>query len=107
MQNPLTAVVFSVTGSRALQVSGEVSAPDGDLEDWVQFKSNGSDVAIQITCTGDAMNAELWSDGKPVNRLSCGKQVVVDVTADSDYFLRLLQNDPGHTDYVLNLEVIP
>jgi uncharacterized protein YraI len=41
MQAPLVATFFSPMDSRSLQVSGDVSAPDGDAEDWIQFSTDG------------------------------------------------------------------
>lgn len=107
MQAPLAATVFSVRGSRALQMQGDVSAPDGDAEDWVQFKSNGGTVAIKATCPQSAMRIELWRAGTSVQSFSCGEQVTMDVAADNDFFIRLIQGEAGYTGYVLNLEVLP
>jgi hypothetical protein len=110
-QAPLAVMFFSPTGSRALQVSGDVSAPDGDVEDWIQFTSAGGVVAIQVDCLGNTLRVELWKDGKPVDGflLSCGEQSFVTAASNSNYFLRLSEssaNEPGYTNYILRVEGI-
>jgi uncharacterized protein YraI len=108
MQAPLAEVVFSVTGSRILQFNGDVSAPDGDNEDWVRFTSQGGAVSIQLTCLeGAALRVELWDHGEPVGEFACGGASLASVTPGSDYLLRLIQNGAGYARYVLSLEVIP
>jgi hypothetical protein len=108
MQSPLTTVSFSPTGSRALQVNGDVSAPDGDVEDWIQFNTTqGGVVKIKVTCSGAALRVELWNQESPVDDFSCGGSSLEITEAGSNYFLRLMQNEPGYMGYTLNLEFIP
>jgi len=107
MQSPLAVTVFSPMGARALQVQGDISTPDGDVEDWIQFTSQGSVISIQATCTDAALRVELWNNGNPVNDFSCGEIFLVDVVPGDSYFLRLIQTGTGYTGYVLNLEGIP
>jgi uncharacterized protein YraI len=111
MQAPLTVAVFSATGSRALQVNGDVSAPDGDAEDWIQFTTAGETVAIEVMCPGNTLRVELWKNEKPVDSLllSCGDKSFVTVASYSSYFLRLSEssaNEPGYTNYILSVEDI-
>jgi uncharacterized protein YraI len=108
MQTPLAATVFSPTNSRSLQVNGDVSAPEGDTEDWIQFTSHGGVVEIQTTCSNPALGVELWNNGKPVDGFaySCGDKSQVTVTPNSSYFLRLSQNEQGYTKYILSVKDI-
>jgi len=111
MQAPLAAAVFAPTGSRTLQVNGDVSAPDGDVEDWIQFSTYGEVVAIQAACSSNTLRVELWNNGKPADDflLSCGGKSFVSVAANSSYFLRLSDdsvNDAGYTNYILSVESI-
>jgi uncharacterized protein YraI len=109
MQVPLAEAFLSATNSRALQVNGDVSAPDGDVEDWVQFTNASEVVAIHVTCSGNTLHVELWNNGKPVDGflLSCGERSFVTVTPNSDYFLQLSESSvgmPGYTKYILSVE---
>jgi len=111
MQAPLAMASFSPTGSRSLQLSGDVSAPNGDTEDWIQFTTNGGVVAIQATCSSNTLRLELWKDGKPVDGLllSCGDKSFVTAASNNIYFLRLSAvsaNKPGYVSYFLNVEGI-
>jgi uncharacterized protein YraI len=109
MQAPLAVAVFSPTNSRALQMNGDVSVPNGDIEDWVQFTTAGEVVAIQVTCPGNTLRVELWNNEKPVDDflLSCGEKSLVTVTPNSNYFLRLSEFSvamPEYTKYILSVE---
>jgi uncharacterized protein YraI len=107
MQAPLMSVTLSPSGSYALQLNGEISTP-GDTEDWVQFTTDRKAVAIKSTCSSDALQIELWSDGKPVDGFSssCGKTSFATVTPNSNYLLRMTGNKPGYISYILNVEAV-
>ncbi|CAG1010608.1 hypothetical protein ANAEL_03987 [Anaerolineales bacterium] len=107
MQSPLTKASLSPMTSRALQVNGDVSAPDGDAEDWIQFTSQSSAVSIQVTCPNNALSVELWNNGKSMGDFPCGETSVATVQPGDNYFLRLLQNGTGYTMYVLQLKIVP
>ena len=111
MQAPLTVARFSPTDSQAVQVQGNVSAPTGDTEDWVQFTTTGNGVVIQAVCTSDTLALELWNDEKNVNSLShgCGEGQFASVTPNGIYFLRILEisaSELRSTDYILTIEDI-
>jgi hypothetical protein len=111
MQAPLAVAFFSPVGSRALQVNGEVSEPNGDAEDWIQFTTAGKVVAIKVTCPGNTLSVELWNNEKPVDGLflACGEKSFVTVASNSRYFLRLSKssaNEPGTANYILGMESV-
>ena len=97
-QDPLAAVVFSVTGSRIFQVADEV-----DAEDWIRFTTWGGVIAVQLDCDDDSLLAELWQGGAPVKKFSCGDAFTTNLDA-GDYFLKLASN--VRAAYVLRVEVI-
>ncbi len=111
IQAPLTTVTFSPTGARTLQVQGDVSAPSGDIEDWIQFSAKNDLVSIQILCTSNTLQVELWNGEKIVDdlSLSCGNEHFVTTTPNSNYFLRLSESSTDElrcTSYILNVEII-
>ena len=111
MQAPLTVARFSPTGSQAIQIQGNVSAPAGDTEDWVQFTTTGNGVVIQVICTSDTLTLELWNDGKNVNSFpqGCGEGQFASITPNGIYFLRILETSTSElrsTDYILTIEDI-
>ena len=111
MQAPLAKAFFSSAGMGALQVSGDVSAPGGDTEDWVQFISTGKVITIQVTCSSDTLNIELWSNSILEKDLSpaCGNKQAVTITPNHNYFLRLSEAiaiEFHYTHYILSLEAL-
>ena len=79
--NPGGQVVFSANGTRVFTYSSQVSAPQGDPEDWIAFTpyastSSKARLRISLTCSGNgALTVELWQGGIPVSgwgALACG-----------------------------------
>jgi len=75
--NPLANVVFEPNGTRAFIYAGDVSSPQGDTEDWIQFKPDQQTILASITCTGsESLQVELLENGIPVDlEIGCGAQV--------------------------------
>jgi uncharacterized protein YraI len=111
MQAPLAVTIFSSTNARALQVKGNVSAPEGDSKDWIQFSAAGNAVVVGIICSSNALQVELWSTEALVNTFSlpCGDKEILNITPNTWYYLSLsepIANEPQYTDYTLNLETL-
>jgi uncharacterized protein YraI len=79
--SPLMKVVFSPNGTRRFTFSGQVSAPDGDGEDWLEFtpfSSTGTNawLVLSLGCTGNSdLDVELWQNGSSITNwgsLHCG-----------------------------------
>ena len=94
MQSPLATALFSTAGTNALQVSNSVSAPEGDVEDWLQFSSSSENVLVEINCSNNAFRMELWNNGQLLENivLLCEKSLVVNLETGQSYFLRLQAN---------------
>lgn len=109
MQTPLAAIIFSQTNARALQLTGDISAPDGDTKDWIQFSSDGGMVAIRVTCSSNALQADLWKNEVLMDTfpLPCGNKLTITITSGEQYFLSLTElksDETQYTRYVLNME---
>lgn len=94
---PAVNVTFSPLGARSLFYTGEVSSPEGDGEDWVQFTSHGSVVSVRIECLGDGELAlELWHGGQVISgweELGCNsREQVIPVNAGEPYLVRVQAN---------------
>lgn len=79
--NPVVRIVLSANGSNKFIYSDQVSAPQGDAEDWVEFtpySSLGSisRLTLSLTCTGNStLGVELWQNGASISgwgSLGCG-----------------------------------
>ncbi|MEK6753978.1 MAG: SH3 domain-containing protein [Chloroflexota bacterium] len=111
MGTPLVKVTIAPMNSRAFQMNGEVSAPEGDAEDWVEFNSYSGAIVIQVACSRNALQVELWNNGASVDGflLACGEARVLNISPNSAYFLRLFNpasNEFRHTKYTLSVEAI-
>jgi hypothetical protein len=78
---PAVQVTFSATGTRQFTYSSQVSAPDGDAEDWVEFtpyaaSGTNARLTFSLTCSGnDILTVELWQGGSALSGwggLECG-----------------------------------
>jgi uncharacterized protein YgiM (DUF1202 family) len=79
--NPAIRVTFSATGTHRFIYSSQVSTPEGDAEDWVEFTSYSSSgtnarLAFSLTCSGNGtLTMELWQGATLLSgwgTLACG-----------------------------------
>lgn len=107
LESPIAQARLEASGARAFQVSGEISAPEGDNEDWIGFSADGNAVVIEIQCSGNSPQAELWNNGKTLSVFSCGERRIVNVIAEDIYHLRIFEPGAGdfrHARYVVKVE---
>jgi uncharacterized protein YraI len=116
--SPVAHIKFSASGTRKFFYTGDVSTPDGDPEDWIEFTAyatSGSASATlftSLTCHGNGtLIVELWQNGKPLSgwgSLACsdiGRNLVV--TPGIPYLLRM-RAAPGnglqYVEYTLTIK---
>jgi uncharacterized protein YraI len=97
--SPSVQVVFSAIGTHRIDWTSQVSAPEGDPEDWVEFTpfaSSGTqaNIVLSLVCQGNgSLQVELWQGESLVNgwgSLTCnGKDTNVGLAAGYAYVLRL------------------
>jgi hypothetical protein len=90
--NPIASVVFDPFGIHTLIYSGDVSSPEGDAEDWIQFTPYSDTVVTSLDCreTND-LQVSILENGQFTDiELSCGeRQKPIRVTAGSVYSIHL------------------
>ncbi len=77
---PAVQVVFAPGGVRQLTYTSDLSFPQGDLEDWLEFTpfAGGAEALLyaSLACEGNAtLTVEFWRDGAPLADgpiLTCG-----------------------------------
>jgi uncharacterized protein YgiM (DUF1202 family) len=111
MQTPVAQVTLEPSGARAFQFSGEVSAPEGDTEDWIGFVSQTEKVAIEVQCSGGSLQVELWNNGRVTEgfSLACGEKRIWTITPGNAYHVRIFEQSDGEfrrTPYTLKIERI-
>jgi hypothetical protein len=100
VQSPSASVSLSKVSVRTFNYSSDISTPEGDPEDWIQFTLDGelgqqTLVSVTLNCTGSSpLNVELiqnesllqgWSD------IFCGhpSQLQLQLFVGAPYYLRL------------------
>jgi uncharacterized protein YraI len=107
---PLAEFILAPSAIRAFQVSGEVSAPNGDTDDWVTFSAKGVAVTIELICSTQFLQVELWNNGirsdtPPV----CGEVMTLKLPAESFQQIRLFaegSSEQVYARYILKVSVI-
>lgn len=106
---PIAQAALEASGARALQVSGEVSAPEGDSEDWIGFSADGHVVVIEIQCSGNSLQMELWNNGSRLDVFACGERRAAEIAPGGGYYLRVFEPgtaEPRYTRYVVKIEYL-
>ncbi len=111
---PIVSVIFEPTGTHAFLYGGDVSAPQGDAEDWIAFKPYGPFVFISLECYGNnAIKPDLTENALPVSTfISCGDPMKkIDVKPGFNYLVHI-QAAPSagelqYTKYTLTVKMEP
>jgi uncharacterized protein YraI len=121
-ESPAIAVTLSVSGARLFSYSSDVSSPQGDPEDWVQFSaqipqdSGPVTLYLSLACLGNgALEVELWQGGGPLSgwgSLVCGdNERPLAVTSGQTYLLRLSAalstSELRYVTYTLTVKAVP
>jgi hypothetical protein len=107
-------VILQPDGTQSFMYNGEVSAPQGDAEDWVVFRPYGELVFLSLDCTGsDSMEVEILENNSPVKTyIKCGARMEeLGVQPGASYALHL-KADPfavalAYTNYTLTVRTRP
>lgn len=108
---PAARVAFSPSGLRQFSYSSDLSSPQGDAEDWVEFTPYASlagspaRVLLSLVCNGNGkLTVELWQNGaalKDWSGLVCGdRDELLDLDAGQAYQFRLRADSGDGLRYV-------
>jgi uncharacterized protein YraI len=105
IQSPFVKLFFEE--DKILQITGEVSAPQGDNEDWVEFSSASSKILIESSCTNTGLQVELWQASAVVENFSaiCENDFVINVSQNESYTLKIFTGDASFIKYSLKFKV--
>ena len=110
-QSPAVEVILSASGSRSFQYSGDISSPDGDHEDWIQFTAFTQTSLLSFDCFGSALpTLEVLQNNSSVQEVTCGEKVLVNTTPGSIYLVHIQANSTSalqYARYVLQVVAIP
>jgi uncharacterized protein YraI len=104
MQTPLFNIFLG--SKKSFQITGEVSAPLGDMEDWVGFSASSSKLVIELSCSGDGLQVELWQAGFIVETYltPCNRIFFIDVASNKNYSFRIFQQNDNYVSYSLKVQ---
>jgi uncharacterized protein YraI len=88
--NPIASVVFDPLGTNTLIYSGDVSSPEGDSQDWIQFTPYQDTIFASLECKGEnRLQVSILENGQPTSlELSCNEhRKPLSVKADSIYVI--------------------
>lgn len=118
LQNPARDVFLSITGDRNFTYSNDISYPEGDQEDWVQFEfpnnaNPNQPMWVTLNCTltsPDAqLRATLFEDGASTTKIAICNQGEVQLTVDNTKVQQLrihfgiTDEDGVYADYTLTV----
>jgi uncharacterized protein YraI len=113
-EHPIAQVTFDPSGTRTLIYNGDVSAPEGDEQDWIGFTSYSTLVIASLDCIGSSSLAvAILENNVPVQQtMACGQQMEVIAVKDKMSYLIHLQvlpssGDLQYTNYTLTLKTSP
>jgi uncharacterized protein YgiM (DUF1202 family) len=102
--SPAIRVTFSATGTQLFVYSSQVSTPEGDAEDWIEFTpyaaiGTNARLDISLVCTGNGtLVVELWQGGTPLSSwgaLACGETGKSILLPAGQVYLMHLSPAPG------------
>ena len=112
-ESPIASVILKSTGTRTFIYNGDLSAPQGDREDWIAFQPYSQVLFASLECRGgDAIAIEMLENNSPVNTdMKCGDQgKEIAVRAGSNYLIHLQAasaEDLLYTNYILTIKTRP
>lgn len=80
---PLKTVILGGASNYTVLYNGDVSAPAGDSEDWIQITPLSSHILLEITCKGNDLIINLIQNENIFNNVieyNCGFQKIIPVT---------------------------
>ena len=99
-QAPAINIRLSATGTRSFQYSSDVSSPNGDGEDWIQFTPFTGMIRLILNCVGNEMlTLEVLEYGSAIQALSCGETAVVRTIPGNQYRIHIKSHTSDELHY--------
>lgn len=112
--NPVASVIFELAGTHTLIYEGDISTPQGDPEDWINFKPYTAMVYTGLTCADNgSLQADILEDGIPTGMtLTCGDlNEPIIVNAGASYSVHLYTQSSASTlqyiRYAIKIQTSP
>ena len=110
-RNPAVNISLSATGTKSFQYSGDISSPEGDTEDWVQFVPYTQMVRLELDCSGSGqVTLEILQNSTVQHSLSCGESGAVAALPGEAYLIHISSSASDglqYSGYSLRVTSIP
>lgn len=111
-RNPIVSVTFAPSGTRTLIYNGDVSAPEGDKDDWIRFVPFSRQVLLDISCKGSSLLLLDVTQGQQplVAGGECGSRQVIPVVPDLAADIHIYATSEAiqvYSSYTIKVETIP
>ena len=107
--HPLVSVTFDSASTQTFIYNGDVSAPSGDREDWIEFVSFSGRALLEVSCTGSDLLIELTQNGQVIEQTACGTQQMISVApyVSAQVHVRALsENSLSYSSYTVKVSAI-
>lgn len=112
--SPIASILFEPNGTQTFIYNGDLSTPQGDLEDWIAFKPYDRFIFASLECHGsNAIKIQLLENALPVDtHMECGARIEkLEVSTGSNYLLHLKAMPSAgtlqYTNYILTIKMRP
>ena len=112
-QAPAVSITLSKTSVRSFNYSSDISSPEGDPEDWAQFKITGEQgqpatVSVVFNCNGSgALKVELIQNNARLqgwDNMTCGhpNQLILNLFVGAPYSLHISPSQANNLQTYIN-----
>jgi hypothetical protein len=116
-QAPAVSIALTKASVRSFNYSSDLSAPEGDPEDWVQFRLDGPSgqetvVSVTVNCTGSgALSVELMQNTSVLQGwqdMTCGqpRQLILNLFVGAPYYLHIAPMQANTIQKYINYTLI-
>jgi uncharacterized protein YraI len=108
---PAVNISFSSNGTRSFLYSNDLSSPEGDSKDWIQFTPYQPGILIQLSCAGSSnISVEVIQNGETFAKfIKCGETGIYMLNSGQAYLIHLSTASPDvlqYTSYTLKVASI-
>jgi uncharacterized protein YraI len=108
-ESPIKTVILEDAGTSTILYNGDVSAPAGDQEDWLEFTPFSSRILLEVTCKGSDPHIELIQ-GEQTRDIHCTTQNIIPVESGQAMQVHVSAIEAGpqnYSSYTLKVTTIP
>jgi len=113
MDIPIASLNFEPLSTRLFIYSGDVSAPLGDSQDWVGFKTFGTSVDFELRCNPEStVRANILENNLIIwENVRCDDKLILVTVPKNQYLIQISATAPEGTlqyvQYTIKIKVLP